>query len=212
MTSVVQRTESARRLNAAGSAAAALMAIALVLGLHLLRSELEPASHRLSEYALGSWGWLMTSAFLSAATGVWLLRRALPASAHLRPARALLAVAAVGFAVSALVPTDPLRPEAVREAVHSAASAGALIASTAAALWTVTIGVEAIDWRRALGPARVAVTVAAVGALLSPLLHDGPWTGAMQRLSVAALFVWLLLVCRAAGRGGRSHGTRGSAR
>jgi hypothetical protein len=201
MTSVVHQTASARGLSAAGSAAAALVAIVLVLGLHVLRADLEPASHRLSEYALGPWGWLMTSAFLAAATGVLLLRRVLPAGDRLRPARVLLAVAAVGFAVSALVPTDPLRPDAVREAVHSAASAGALVASTAAALWTVTIGVEAVDWRGALGPARVAVGIAALGALLSPLVHDGPWTGAVQRLSVGALFGWLLLICVAVGRG-----------
>jgi hypothetical protein len=110
--------------------------------------------------------------------------------------------------VSALAPTDPLRPDAVHEAVHSAASAGALIASTAAALWTVTLGAEAIDWRRALVPAHAAATVAAVSALLSPLVHDGPWTGAVQRLSVGALFGWLLLVCLAVGRGW-SHGPPG---
>jgi hypothetical protein len=204
MTSVVQRTASARRLSAAGSAAAALVAIALV-ALHVLRSDLEPASHRLSEYALGSWGWLMSSAFVSAAAGVWLLRRALPAGDRLRPTRTLLAVAAVGFAVSALIPTDPLRPDAVREAVHSAASGGALIASTAAALWTVTFGGAAIDWRCALVPARAAAAAATVGALLSPLAHDRPWTGAAQRFSVGALFGWLLLACLAAG-GGRWSG------
>jgi hypothetical protein len=198
MRSARPRTARALRFGSTGSAAAVVVALAIVLGLHVLRRDLEPASHRLSEYAVGPWGWLMTSAFVLVAVGVWLLRRALPASTLLRPVRALLALAVVGFAVSGLVPTDPATPDAVSETVHSAASAGALMASAAAAMWTVTIGVESIAWRRALGPARVVTAVAGLAVVMGPWVHDGPWTGAVQRLSVAALAVWLLLVSHAA--------------
>lgn len=196
------RSAAARRSSGSGVAALAAAATVLaaagaVLALHVLRRDLEPASHRLSEYANGPWGWLMTSAFVMVAAGVWLLRRALPAGGPLRPMRALLAVAAAGFLVSAAFPTDPTMPDAVRERVHSVASTGALITLAAAALWTVTLGAAAIGWRR--GPAAVAVAVAALGVLFSPLAHDSRWTGAVQRLCYAALTVWLLLLCRTVG-------------
>lgn len=204
MTCVVQRTASAHRCSPAGAAAAALVALVAVLGLHVVRADLEPASHRLSEYAVGSWGWLMTAVFALVAVAVWSLRRALPLDTRRSPVRALLATAAAGFAMAGIVPTDPSRPDAVRETVHTVASGGALMALTAAALWTVTIGAGAIGWQRARGPARVAATVGALAVLSGPLVHDGPWTGAVQRLACAALGVWLLLACLAVGRGGPS--------
>ena len=118
----------------------------------------------------------------------------------------LLAVAATGFALSAVFPTDPTRPDAMRETVHTVASTGALVALTMAALWTATRGAGAIGWRRARGPAAVAATVAALGVLVSPLVHDSPWTGAVQRVVGSALAAWLLLVCRAVTpRGARGH-------
>lgn len=196
-----RRAQRARGSTAAArtAAVAALVAAAAVLALHALRRDLEPASHRLSEYATGPWGWLMTLAFAAVAAGVWLLRRALPADDRVRPVPVLLVVASIGFVMSAAFPTDPLMGDAVRERVHSAASTGALVSLVAAALWTVTLGAGAIGWRRARGPARVAVAVAALGVLVSPVVHDSPWTGAVQRLSYLALTVWMLLLCRAVG-------------
>lgn len=52
---------------ARAAAAATLIAAAAVLALHVLRPDLEPASHRLSEYAIGPWGWLTTSVFAALA-------------------------------------------------------------------------------------------------------------------------------------------------
>jgi Protein of unknown function (DUF998) len=204
-----QRSQRARGSTGSGPAAVAaaatvLVAAAAVLALHALRRDLEPASHRLSEYAIGPWGWLMTSAFAAIAAGVWLLRRALPDAAPLGPVHALLTVATIGFGVSAVFPTDPVTPDAVRETVHTVASTGALVSLVAAALWTVTLGAEAIGWRRAHGPAVVAVAVASVGVVVSPLVHDSPWTGMVQRLCCVALTVWLLLLCRAVARAERA--------
>lgn len=188
----------------AATIAAVLVAAAAVLALHALRRDLEPASHRLSEYAIGPWGWVMTAAFTAVAAGTWLLRRALPTAASLRPVRTLLTVATIGFVLSAVFPTDPETPEGVRETVHSAASTGALLALTAAALWTVTTGARAIRWRGAHGRAGTAVAVATLGLVISPVVHDSPWTGAVQRLTCLALAVWLVLLCRAVDRADRA--------
>ena len=51
--------------------------------------------------------------------------------------------------------------------------------------------------RRARGPAGVAMTIATLGVLISPLVHDGPWPGAVQRMVCLALAAWLMLLCRA---------------
>jgi len=184
------------------AAAATLVAAAAVLALHVLRRDLAPASHRLSEYAIGPWGWLMALAFALVAAAIWLLRRALPPDDRLGPVPVLLAVASTGFLVSAVFPTDPTRPDAVRETVHSVASTGALVALTTAALWTVTVGARAIGWRGAHGPAGASTAVAALGLLISPLVHDSAWTGTVQRVCYVALTVWLLLVCRGVHRTG----------
>lgn len=199
---------------ARATAAATLIAAAAVLALHTLRRDLEPASHRLSEYATGPWWWLMTLAFAAVAGGVWLLRGALPATGPLRHVRTLLFVAAVGFVVSAVFPTDPTTSEGVRETVHSLASTGALIALIAVAVWTVTVGAEAVGWRGARGPAAVATAIATLGVLISPQVHDGPRTGTVQRVVCVALIAWLLLLCRAVDRAGeRAAGpARGSDR
>lgn len=43
--------------------------VAGVALLHVLRSDLVPARHMISEYALGPWGWIQTLNFLALATG-----------------------------------------------------------------------------------------------------------------------------------------------
>jgi hypothetical protein len=194
-----ERSPHGSRVAADAAAAAVLVGAGAVLALHRLRPDLAPASHRLSEYAVGSWGWLMTLSFAAMATGVWLLRRALPPDTRLRPVRALLAVTAAGLMLSALFRTDVTDPNAARETVHTLASGGALLSLVAAAVWTVTLGREAIGWRRARVPAAGATSLAVLGVVISPATHDGPWTGVVQRLSYVALVVWMLLVCRAVG-------------
>lgn len=166
--------------------AATLASLGCVVALHGLRTDLPPVSHRLSEYANGPHGWLMTVAFTTlggamAATGVALrtggtARRALVV-------RVAPFVAAVGLVLSALFPT---RETGTVEAVHSRASALATVATVALAVaWSWS----APDRVAARGVALVAVVLTAV----SPLLHRSEWTGLGQRLLWASLLAWLLL-------------------
>lgn len=189
-----------RRWWSAVGVAAVLTSVGLVVALHVLRSELGPAGHRLSEYAVGPWGWLMTAAFVAFAAGALAVRRTLPAGGRLRPVRAALAVAVVGLVLSAVFETDVATPDAPREMVHSLASTSALLALVAAAVWSVTYARAAVVWRRASGAATVAATLAALATAVSPAAHDGPWTGAVQRLCYFALAAWLFLLCRVASR------------
>ena len=178
-------------------AAAVLASFGAVVALHLLRPDLGPAGHRLSEYAVGPWGWLMTTAFVTFAGGLLILRRRLPAQGRLGPVRQLLGVAAVGMAVSTVFETDVTASDALREAVHSTASSGAFLALVVAAVWTATAARAAVAWPTSPAVPDVAAALAVLGATVSPILHDGPWTGVVQRASYLALVTWLLLLSRA---------------
>jgi hypothetical protein len=90
-------------------AAALLSGLALLL-LHVLKSDLAPSWHMVSEYALGPYGWCMTLCFAALATacaslaGALIIRGPSTLSAL---GLALLFVAAVGLFMAAMYRTDP---------------------------------------------------------------------------------------------------------
>jgi hypothetical protein len=92
--------------------------------LHLLRPELAPARHMISEYAVGPFGWLMTSAFVAAALACFSLFLGLlrdgPESRIARVAEVLLAVAVVGLLASAIFPMDVHPPHTRSGSIHEA--------------------------------------------------------------------------------------------
>jgi hypothetical protein len=85
--------------------------VALLAILHVLRSDLDPSWHFISEYAIGRHGWLMVLAFLTLTSSVVALVVAL--RSHLRTklgrvGQSLLAVTAIGLMVAAIFTTDPI--------------------------------------------------------------------------------------------------------
>ncbi|HZA20640.1 MAG TPA: DUF998 domain-containing protein, partial [Actinomycetota bacterium] len=105
-----------------------------IAALHLLRTDLSPVSHRLSEYAVGPYGWVMTAAFVALSCGLVALGIVLRTDTRDRIAWALPAVAfvaACGAIVSALFKTGT---SDLSEAIHSRASAIAVVAVAALAL------------------------------------------------------------------------------
>ena len=59
---------------------------------------------------------------------------------------------------------------------------------------------DTLAWGRSRRAADTLTALAVVCAALSPVTHDGPWNGLVQRLSYAALAGWLLLLARAVAR------------
>lgn len=100
-------SKSAARLSFAG---ASFFAILLCV-LHLLKPDLDPSWHFISEYAIGRYGFLMSLAFLSlSASYVALfvtLRGQLPSIGG-RVGRVLLIASALGLALGGFFTTDPL--------------------------------------------------------------------------------------------------------
>ena len=157
-----------RRGLAAASIALSLAGVVSVVALHVLRPELAPLSHRLSEYAIGRYGGLMTAAFVCVGASLLMLAGALVEDDRRASARivaAAVGVAGVGMMLSGVFRTDASRSGATADGLHSAASALATLALIA------TGAAVATQFGRAAGTA-----------------------GAMQRLLAGAVLVWLVLV------------------
>ena len=94
-----------------------------ILALHGLQANLDPAEHTISEYSLGSYGWLMRAAFL--ALGVGTLATAASLRLGCEPSRwrrvglLLLVVMAIGLFLDAGFNTDQFRvPETFDGTIH----------------------------------------------------------------------------------------------
>jgi len=158
-----------------------------------VRTDLSPLSDRLSEYANGSYGWLMAAAFIALACGITALGigiwawRGRDRRAWVILSTALLA--SVGTILSALFRTGA---SDLSETIHSRASAVAVVSVVALAL--IHSAPFARDRSGAASDpvgAVIALTAAAL-VVISPVLHHTRWTGLSQRLLWIAVTTWLL--------------------
>jgi hypothetical protein len=177
------------RALAATSVALCLLGALAVLALHVLRPEMGPMSHRLSEYAIGRYGGLMTAAFVCVGAGLLALAGAIGAAARPRWSRAVavaVGLAGVGMVVSGVYRTDATRSGATADAVHSAASGLATLALIAAAASWATFA------SRRAAPVTLAAMAVALGSV-SPALHRSRWSGLSQRLLWSTLLAWVIM-------------------
>ena len=182
------------------SAAFLVAAPALVATLHVVSPDLEPRSSRLSEYANGPYGYLMTLAFLAVGSRNGGARGGAPLAARRQAAsRGVCGRGSpspgAGMVISGIVPTDPGSANSIREAIHSLASGLASVVLIGAALLWLVVG----RWRapagwQPSGTGAVFAVVAAVLAAASPWLHRSSWTGLSQRALWVALLCWLFSV------------------
>jgi len=168
-----------------------LSSFAFVATLHVVRTDLAPASHRLSEYASGPYGWMMTAASITLSCGLV----AFGFELWIRSSRnaidwlcfSAVAVAAAGTMLSGVFETGG---SDLAETMHSRASAIAVIALvTLALVYSIPRRAHAHETDRV--GATLAVIAAAL-ALLSPVFHHTRWTGLSQRLLWVVLLAWLL--------------------
>jgi hypothetical protein len=91
-----------------GTGAAGLL---LLVGLHFAKPDLAPSWHMVSEYAIGSHGWLMTACFaMLAISCVSLLVALVPLTGSLLGwfGLAFLLITACAYGLAAIFPTDPI--------------------------------------------------------------------------------------------------------
>ena len=177
-------------MRAVGRLSLALLgtAVACVVALHVIRPRVSPVERRLSEYALGPFGWLMDTAFATTAAGLSALAIFLRhSSGRPRLVPAALVVAAVALVLSAVYRLDG------GDAIHRWASGTAGSAVVVAAVGWSVVGIgRRRRWRRGTD---MPLALAALGlAGVSPILHETFLTGISQRLVWAALIAWSVVV------------------
>jgi hypothetical protein len=164
--------------------------------LHVARTDLSPAHDRLSEYANGAYGGVMTLSFFTLGAGIVLLGLMLPSSGPRHGWRRVVRFAVVGagcgMVLSGLYRTDPDGAPTTSERVHSLASGAATMALIAAAVSSLFLA-HAGSPRRASVPAGALAGAAVALGAISPVLHETAWTGLGQRALWLTLMAWLLL-------------------
>lgn len=194
---------------------ACMLFVVLLALLHVVKPELDPSWHFISEYAIGEYGWLMGLAFFSLAIAYVALVIAL--APHLRRfggriGLALLVVGAAGLVLAAIFPMDPLMasPDATTTSgkLHNLGGTLGIALPVGAAVitWRLSKDPAWASARRPIAWAGIAVvvtsiaTMVAFGVLLSR--SDGRFgpgvpIGWPNRLDILVGCAWLLVVARA---------------
>lgn len=183
------------------SSAGVLYFITAVIILHPLRPDLNPVTHAVSNYAVGPFGVLMTSAFFMLALSEFALACGLMRGlVHSRKASAsivLLHLAATGLVVTGLFHSDVNvpRPPASASALIHWTGAGISFLSLMIAIFLLS-GCFKHDARwQAVYRLSYAWGVAIVLALTAyGALAIIDWTGIGERIYIAISILWLLFV------------------
>jgi hypothetical protein len=172
-------------------------AVALVL-LHVLRPDYPPASHMISDYGVGPYGWIMQTVFLAMSCGCLMLvlglARSSPRSVSARLALVLLAIVSIGLVVSAIFPTDLVATHRTRAGEIHIFSFLVNVAGIflAAILLSVGFGSDA-RWHTYQRTAVILTLLIAIAFIVQFLtLHRGMPYGLANRFFVAVLFAWFL--------------------
>ena len=166
--------------------------------LHLLRPDYTPVDHMISDYAVGRFGWVMTTAFVAAAAGCLALGLGMaaagPRSVTGRIAVLLLWLAAAGLSTTAIFPTDLETAPTTRTGdIHTASFLVNVTSLILSSLLFAASFRRSQPWRtyRTAGLVlALALLAAFVGQFLT--LHRGAPYGLTNRLLVAVLMGWFL--------------------
>lgn len=198
---------SPSRQATAGARTGAIVAIAgvvyftlIIVALHFLRPDLNPVSQPTSEYAVGPYGILMTSAFFTMSIAslalIFGLSRGIAPSAQSRIGLGLVGIWGIGVLVAMLFPIDPEgAPQTFAGTIHRIN--GPIV------FLCVTIGVLLLSWhfqreaswqpvRRTAQILSLLMLTAFIGTFLSVVTHS-EYAGLFQRIDLAALGTWMVL-------------------
>jgi hypothetical protein len=172
--------------------------VAALLLLHVLKADYTVVDHMISDYAVGRFGWIMTTAFTSIAIGCLLLGigmlRQGPPSWLGRLGAVLLLVVFAGLVVTAIFPTDlETAPSTPTGDIHALSF---FVNIVAILLSAVSLGLSYGGdeyWRRRKGFAlglSAFLIVAFVAQFFT--LHRGAPYGITNRAFVAIMMCWLI--------------------
>lgn len=165
---------------------------------HGLRPDYTPVDHMISDYAVGRFGWIMTTAFVALALGCLTLGLGMalagPRSLPGRAAVLFLWITTLGLLVTATFPTD-LETAATTTTgnIHTASFLVNVISMILCSLLFAISFYQSGAWSgyRHVGMT-MAIALLAAFILQFLTLHRGAPYGLTNRLFVAVLMIWLL--------------------
>jgi Protein of unknown function (DUF998) len=192
------RTQLARIATVATVGVAYFAAIIVVL--HFLRPDLDPLSRPTSEYAVGPYGFLMTSAFFSMSLASFALVIGLYQGVS-QPARSeiglgLLGVWALGVLVAMIFPIDPEgAPQTISGTIHGINGPLAFLSLTAGAILVSRRFKHDEEWRPFHRTALMLslIMLALFIATLVNVVTGSGFAGLCQRIFLAAFVTWFFL-------------------
>lgn len=173
--------------------------VVATVALHILRHELNPITHAISNYAIGSFGLLMISAFFTLALSELALAlafaRSLKNSISTRISVVLLSLAAVGLVVTGIFPGDvkSLHPPGTPTAIVHWTGAGASFLSLMIASFLLTSYYKTDARWQSFHRFAFTLAITIVLALIAfGLLAIIGWVGVGERIYIAASLLWLV--------------------
>ncbi len=174
--------------------------VAIIGALHLVRPDLNPISQPTSQYAVGPYGWLMTSAFFSMSVASFALVLGL-AHAVSQPARsriglALLGLWGVGVLIAMVFPLNPVgTPPTLSSIIHRINGPFAFLSLTAGVIVVSRCLKRDETWRPLHRPALILslIMLAAFIAIMLNIATEAGFVGFAQRTYLAAFATWFLL-------------------
>ena len=200
---MIARNGNADRIPRASVACGALFAI-LLTGLHVLEPEFDPTWRFVSEYMLGTFGWMMSAAFVAIAsnlalTGIVVVREARTVPIVL--GLIVLYIAVVGLLIAAIFPTDSITTATGSMSFSGRMHVlGASLDYTPVAALLITIGLtRRPGWREMRGVlmATAIVTILLTVAFIVSMPPDykfgpGTYTGLIGRLLLLSYLGWTI--------------------
>jgi hypothetical protein len=177
----------------------AYFVVAIVV-LHVLRSDLNPIQRPTSEYAVGPYGWLMTSAFFSMSVASWALVMGLYQGVS-QPARSriglgLMGLWGVGLLIAMLFPIDlDGAPQTLSGAIHGINGPLAFLSLTAGVIFVSRRFKYDEAWRPVYRSALILSLVMLALFFATPvsIATESGLAGLFQRVYLVTFVTWFVL-------------------
>jgi bacteriorhodopsin len=172
----------------------------IIVVLHFLRPELNPISSPTSEYAVGRYGFLMTSAFFSMSLGSFALLiglyRGISQRARSGIGLVLLGIWAVGVLIAMSFPIDPEgAPQTISGTIHRINGPLAFLSLTAGTILVSRRFKQDGLWRP-IHRTAVILSLVMLAAFIATFLNIATasgFAGLCQRIFLVAFVTWFLL-------------------
>ena len=172
----------------------------IIIALHFLRPDLNPLSQPTSEYAVGPYGFLMTSAFLSISVASFALviglYQGVSQRARSRIGLGLLGVWGVGVLIAMSFPIDPEgAPQTISGTIHRINGPLAFLSLTAGTILVSRRFKQDALWRP-IHRTAVILSLVMLAAFIATFLNIATasgFAGLCQRMFLVAFVTWFFL-------------------